>query len=130
LKASFRGIIPYKLEVNIMSNISDPSGFVQAILIASTTFLVVTSAFLIYLAPFNKTVKDKVRKFYKLLLLFLSVTFISGIITIIFSLTWFFTPQNSVFSTNQLWAIWIAFAIQFGGFIVTIIIFLVSADNK
>lgn len=110
-----------------MKEMADPSGFVQAILIASTTLLVVTSAFLVYLASYKQSIRGKTKNIPNPILLFLIVTSIGGIFAIVFSLTWFFTPPNSIFSENQLWAIWISFAIQFAGFIGTAIGFLFHA---
>lgn len=108
-----------------MKEMTDPSGFVQAILITSTTLLVVTAAFLVYLASSKELTKGKTKNVRNLMRLSLITTSVGGILAIIFSLTWFFTASNSIFSENQLWAIWISFAIQFSGFIVTGIGFLV-----
>lgn len=107
-----------------MKEMADPSGFVQAILIASTTLLVVSSAFLVYLASSKQSIKSKIKSILNPILLLLIVNSIGGIFAIVFSLLWFFTPPNSILSETQLWAIWISFAIQFGGFMGMTISFL------
>ena len=99
-----------------MKEMADPSGFVQAILIASTTLLVVSSAFLVYLASSKHSIRSKIKSILNPMLLLLIVNSIGGIFAIVFSLLWFFTTPNSILSETQLWAIWISFAIQFGGF--------------
>ncbi len=111
-----------------MKEMVDPSGFVQAILIASTTLLVVSSAFMVYLASSKQSIKSRIKSILNPMLLFLIVSYIGGISTIVLSLVWFFTSPNSILSENQLWVVWISFAIQFGGFIVMTISFLFYAQ--
>ena len=102
---------------------ADPSGFVQAILTASSIFLAVSGAFLTSNIFSKQTNKIKIKTMRKPLLISIAITFIGGILTIAFSLIWFFTPAIS--STAYLWAIWLTFAIQFTGFIATVAGFLI-----
>jgi len=110
-----------------MSNITDPSGFVQAILTASSIFLVVSGAFFTS-NIFSKHINKSKIKNPKLLRLLIAITFGGGIFAIAFSLMWFFTSSES--SAVFLWAIWITFAIQFTGFIATMASFLPSSKQR